>query len=276
MKKIKIPLTCLLAVVVVMYFFAERNLRNEFSPKRDLPFGVKPELDKGWDKLIFKRAKEVASKQKTENRKQKTEKIPALPVGLKKDDFIKNWLICGPFPNPGGRSKNINSKKHSTDSKGWMYGVKCSGWNRDFFKAIGGEMSLLPDKGMKVSFWKKRYKWRPLKSKNARIDFTKVFSKSEHVIAYAACYVYSNEEKGYLIKLGSDDGYKLWANHKLTALLHVHRGSKPDQNSHQVLLHKGWNSILIKVCQDIGGFNFYLRLTDLEGYSVKLPVRLNP
>ena len=70
------------------------------------------------------------------------------------------------------------------------------------------------------------------------------------------------------MKLGSDDGYKLWFNHQIVASLHEHRGSAPDQNTHPVHLRKGTNLILLKVDQDFGGFNFYLRVSDLKGRAV--------
>ena len=71
MKKIRIPLTYLLAIIVVMFFFVERNVRNKFFPGRELPFGGKLELDKGWDKLLLKRARRLAEKKEEVEREEK-------------------------------------------------------------------------------------------------------------------------------------------------------------------------------------------------------------
>ncbi|MBL7170829.1 MAG: hypothetical protein ISS46_02410, partial [Candidatus Omnitrophica bacterium] len=108
-------------------------------------------------------------------------------------------------------------------------------------------------------------RWQVKESPEAMIDFYEQLDPYEYIVVYAVCYVISDETKDALIKLGSDDGYKLWVNHELIGWDHIHRGSAPDQNSHQVKLKKGGNIILIKIDQDFGGINFYLRLTDLKG-----------
>ena len=102
------------------------------------------------------------------------------------------------------------------------------------------------------------------------VDLVEVFKENnKYILAYAAVYVKSNIDKKILIKLGSDDGYKLWFNHELIAANHVHRPTVMDQNIHEVLLKKGLNPILLKIDQDIGAFSFILRLTETSGIPLE-------
>lgn len=209
----------------------------------------------------------------------KEEKTPyyqiLLPVGLTDSAFVQRWLLAGPFPNPGGRAEN---------SSGGPISPGCKGWDFDFLAGLGGEANIEPKKGMDCSTFIDRFqneqprwpgKWKADKvewfvyqGKGGEIDFTKIFSPATYVVGYAACYIISPDERDVLVKLGSDDGYKLWFNHQIVASLHEHRGSAPDQNTHPVHLQKGTNLLLLKVDQDFGGFNFYLRVSDLKGRAV--------
>ena len=188
---------------------------------------------------------------------------PYLPLEPAKA-FIRSWLICGPFPNPGGRKQGevVEDPRQ----------VGCQGFNEDFLVSQGGEITVEPGKGMKqvyhgsISEGKTyRHTWQVKESPTAIIDFYKQLEPYEYIVLYAAGYVISDQDRDALVKLGSDDGYKLWVNHELIGQDHIHRGSSPDQNTHRIKLKEGKNIVLIKIDQDFGGINFYLRLTDLEG-----------
>ena len=74
--KTKIPLTWLLGLVALMYFLVERDIRIKLFPERSAPLGIELELDKRWDKLIFKRAKEATDKKKSAVKKEKKIVLP--------------------------------------------------------------------------------------------------------------------------------------------------------------------------------------------------------
>jgi len=64
--------------------------------------------------------------------------------------------------------------------------------------------------------------------------------------------------------LGSDDGAKVFLNGvELFRLLAI-RGPAPDQNMVPLALHKGWNRLLLKIEQHLGGYGFYARIRDPE------------
>ncbi|MCJ7679115.1 MAG: hypothetical protein MUP70_00170, partial [Candidatus Aminicenantes bacterium] len=88
---------------------------------------------------------------------------------------------------------------------------------------------------------------------------------SERGLIYALSYVLSSEERDALMKIGSDDGVRIWINEDLVHTNPAYRGAYPDQDTLSVHLTKGWNRILIKVLQGAGGWGFYARFVDPDG-----------
>jgi len=188
------------------------------------------------------------------------------------EGFIRDWLVAGPFPSPGTR---------------W---TKSSGWDRDFLRrpwtGTEGETGIRPycGKSHAVSFpptedevWtprEVRVAWRPLHSAEAKVDFGPFLRNEplgmaeynpEQVAAYAACYVKMPQETECRMSLGSDDGVKVWLNGKLVHANLIYRGAVRDQDEVSVMFQEGWNLLLAKVINDIGGHALYLRLLDDEG-----------
>ena len=65
--------------------------------------------------------------------------------------------------------------------------------------------------------------------------------------------------------IGSDDGSKVFLNGKeLYRFLDV-RIAAPDQDRVPLHLKKGWNSLLLKIENNFGGYAFYARVIDREG-----------
>jgi hypothetical protein len=82
---------------------------------------------------------------------------------------------------------------------------------------------------------------------------------------YCACWLDADADKEVEVRVGSDDGYKLWINHQLVAEVHEYRAMEMDQETHKVKLNKGKNLILIKVDQDTGEYQFMLRVVGADG-----------
>ena len=176
------------------------------------------------------------------------------------DGYIRDWLIMGPFPDPGGRT-SFSEKLPVPQEKGW---------NTDYLKSAGGENKIEPVEKMAVEFNGKIRKWQPYRSPSPLIDFLTIFSEDhilqkDHILAYAATYIKSDKARDILIKMGSDDGYNLWLNHKLISEDHTHRAAVPDQDTIKAHLEKGYNLLLIKVDTDLGDFLFLMRLTNIAG-----------
>ncbi len=175
------------------------------------------------------------------------------PYELNADGFITNWLIVGPFPNPGDRPDN-------------------KGFNVDYLINYGGEEKHVPFNGMEISRDDgTTVKWTPYEAKHSsKINFFNVAHlglgyNAEDVLAYAACWLECGKDMQVELKVGSDDGYKLWVDHNLLGLQHVYRSAYQDQETYPLKLSKGTHIILIKVDQDYGSFEFIMRVTTAGG-----------
>ena len=202
---------------------------------------------------------------------------PYGPFKVDGEGFICDWLICGPFPNPG---KMPISR----------------GYHQDFLLDEGGEKAIEPFERMshKSLFiadempkeiiqevpgliagergWKfvgqKEFlcPWKPYHFPSSRIDiYNQVnYPIKEYIVAYASCYIYSPKSRKVKLKIGSDDGYKIWLNHKFIGALLEMRAAEKDQNIHNVYLKEGFNTLLLKIEQEWGGHEFYLRFASLD------------
>ena len=186
------------------------------------------------------------------------EKGPTLgPFNLAKNwaeeqGFVANWLVAGPFPNPGERPDN-------------------TGFGTDYLKNYGGEAAFAPTNGMEIKIdGGAAVKFQPYATTGSDIIFgdvahLKIESSQEKILVYCACWLDSDADKDVEVRVGSDDGYKLWINHQLIAEVHEYRSMEMDQETHKVKLKKGKNLILIKVDQDTGEYQFMLRVVGADG-----------
>lgn len=83
--------------------------------------------------------------------------------------------------------------------------------------------------------------------------------------AYAHVYVNSPSVRAARIRLGSDDGLKVWFNGANVLTQDVYQGWTADQYTVNVTLNPGWNRLLCKVSQGGGAYQFSARLTDPGG-----------
>ncbi|MFA5251491.1 MAG: hypothetical protein WC454_02760 [Phycisphaerae bacterium] len=166
--------------------------------------------------------------------------------------FVANWLICGTFPNLGERPDN-------------------TGFGTDYLKNYGGEAAFTPANGMEIKIdGGSAVKFLPYATTGTDIIFgdvahLKIESNQEKILVYCACWLDSDADKDVEIRVGSDDGYKLWINHQLVSEQHVYRAMEMDQETHKVKLNKGKNLLLIKVDQDTGEYQFMLRVVGADG-----------
>ena len=120
--------------------------------------------------------------------------------------------------------------------------------------------------------------WRPLPSGNqpARpwmLDLLAAFGGDSRV-AYARTWVFSDKEQPARIEFGTDDGNRLWLNGKRVHEANRGGAAVPGDFKAAVTLRQGWNSLLLKVIQDTGPWEFCLRIRTpaggrLEGLRVQ-------
>jgi hypothetical protein len=212
-------------------------------------------------KPAAEKPKEAAKPAAEKPKEAAAEKGPALgPYALAKNwmdeqGFISNWLLAGPFPNLGERPDN-------------------NGYNIDYLKNYGGELNHVPANGMEIKIeGGTAVKWQAYQSTDTVVNFfaveqLKLEPSQEDILCYAACWVDADADKEVELRIGSDDGYKLWVNHKLVSEQNVYRSMEMDQETHKVKLNKGKNLILVKVTTDWGEFAFMLRVVNAEGKEV--------
>ena len=86
-------------------------------------------------------------------------------------------------------------------------------------------------------------------------------------VAYAFTTVTSPDERAVLLKFDSDDQGKIWLNGEQVFTHTKAFSAVIDNYTIPVTLKSGKNSILVKVCEEVGGWGFYLRITDTDGKS---------
>lgn len=197
-------------------------------------------------------------------------------ANLSVQGFITDWWVCGPFPSPGLRP----------DTKGFEI---------DYLKPEGGESSFAGPTNyvyssptvkvgdsMKAASWKKIEVAPEVQPYLSKTDITAILAEGsgvkiiDGIVAYAYCEINSEVSQNALLKIGSDDGFKVWLNGDLLASEHVFRNAEADQNTLPINLKKGTNRLLFKIESDQGGMALLARLTDKEGstlknISIKLP-----
>src|SRR5690606_20788163 len=89
------------------------------------------------------------------------------------------------------------------------------------------------------------------------IDFSKQFTPSENVVAYAQRTLDLPAAKMMKFGVGSNDGVRVWINGKLMLDRPVSRRAIPNEDSITVQLNQGSNTILVKVDQLKRGWGFY-------------------
>lgn len=186
------------------------------------------------------------------------------PFSPTQDGFVADWLVLGPFPNPGDRENGYQ------------------GMATDYLLPMGGEQKVRPKFGERVQVrfpksdhWDEKevtLAWRPWEG-TAACDLAAltlpevglVSPQPPNVVAYAGCYVVSPKAQPARLAIGSDDGFKVWLNHaKVGEDLH-HGGAKADERLFETQLRAGVNTLLVKCDQSYGGWRFFLRFFGENG-----------
>ncbi len=153
--------------------------------------------------------------------------------------FIPAWYVCGPFPNP-------------EDSLHGRFGI-------DTVFAPEHEIMM-----MKVYHGVQGHdvRWRLMKTDKSGFLDLSLLHPSDLTVAYALTYVYSPRQQSLPLLVGSDDGVKVFLNGREIYRLLKIRPAVPDQDTVTADLQKGWNTLLLKIENNLGGYGCYARLVD--------------
>lgn len=152
--------------------------------------------------------------------------------------MIRSWFIIGPFDNEQGIGFNEPYPPEEEINLDGEYKGK-----------------------------RRKVKWRrlPFDAPLPIVDLDSMLRPNDQVLAYAVAFVYSPEEQDAALRLGTDEGFKLFFNGKQIEAQNVKRRFEFDQNVSELHLRKGWNIILLKVTELKGEWRFCARLTAPDG-----------
>lgn len=169
--------------------------------------------------------------------------VAAAGAAWKDLGFLQNWQVIGPFDNERGSQ---------------------------FLTELGPEKGLelgAPYLEARHDGKKRPVAWRrlPRALLAGTVDFSALFVPNEQCLAYAMTHVEAGAAVDAALRLGSDEGLRVWVNGQLVASNDTHRSFDIDQDIVGVRLQKGWNSILVKVTQTTDDWYLAARLTDANG-----------
>jgi hypothetical protein len=179
-------------------------------------------------------------------------------------NYIKKWLVLGPFPNETTENKPEN-------------GVSRAGFDRDYLKSIGGESEavITPEttvdwEGTSGRIWKADTGVVKTDEEH-RVDMYRRFRDRQQA-AYAFAWIQSGKEQTAFFDLGMNDGGKVFINGEL-AYQRFSAAGQPCVPGYDIFEHplkKGWNRVLVKL-EDGGGskWRFIFEVCGEDGKPLK-------
>jgi hypothetical protein len=162
------------------------------------------------------------------------------------EGFILTWLILAPIPLADGQEPSAAIDKEQ----------------------IKGEAQLAPKDGDKVKVGDKELTWKKQTTTDYFFDVNKLLgAETNRGMAYAVAYVVAPDDiKGAALKIGSDDGCKVFVNGKEVGKAAEDRAIDKDQNTFEnITLKKGVNVIVFKVVNNEGEWQGAARFVDKDG-----------
>ena len=103
--------------------------------------------------------------------------------------------------------------------------------------------------------------WRKLSvaSQDGYIDLAATLRPNREAVGYALTFLQAPADAKAALSIGTSGAFRLWVNGQLAASDDSYHYPRPEQSRVSVRLRKGFNRVLLKVCQSTGPFGFYLR-----------------
>lgn len=99
------------------------------------------------------------------------------------------------------------------------------------------------------------------------VDLTDL-QPGDHCVLYARTGVYAPVDLPVLLRIGSDDGIKLWINRRLVHAHNAIRGLVRGQDHAPAHLQRGWNTLLVKLTQHTAGCGFWIEILRPDGSPI--------
>ncbi len=151
----------------------------------------------------------------------------------KPEDYVTVWQVAGPFSKDGIEGFDLFDQKFGPEKS-----IEDAEW-KEMPVGING---YTPD----------------------LINLQKYFKNANHCAAYLKTNIWVDESQTVLFEVGSDDGIKVWVDDKSVHQNNIVRGHNQGDDLIEVDLKEGWNRILLKITQGIGGWGASMVITDLN------------
>ncbi len=160
--------------------------------------------------------------------------------------YIPEWYVAGPFPNP----RKAEANRRGLDS---IYPPEKL---IDLYTALSG-------------YGGKEVRWQYLQTpEKGYVNLVNLINPHELVVSYALTYIYSTKKETVPLLIGTDDGAKVFFNNKQMYRYLGVRVAEPDQAEIQLNINPGWNKLLLKIENNMGGYGFFARLVDKDSSLV--------
>jgi hypothetical protein len=110
--------------------------------------------------------------------------------------------------------------------------------------------------------------WHVASTTSDRIDLGTRLGIRNGQAAWAFVYVRSATERAAQLRIGSDDGVRVWFNGTEVLSVQTCRGVNRDQNTAAVRLRAGVNRLVMKVRNNSGAWGYLARFTTPEGVAI--------
>jgi hypothetical protein len=166
------------------------------------------------------------------------------------EGFIRSWLMLAPIPLAEGEDPGAALDKAQ----------------------VKDEATLSAKDGDKIKVGEKELTWKKFAAEEYFFDFNKLLgAQTENAMGYAITTILAEDEmKDVVLKIGSDDGCKIWLNGKEVGKHTEDRAVDKDQNTFEKLtLKKGENMLVFKVVNNSLDWSGCARFVDTEGKPLK-------
>lgn len=97
------------------------------------------------------------------------------------------------------------------------------------------------------------------------MNLQSIFDYTYWTVGYALTYAFCPEERKVQIRVGTDETFKMWLNDELISQRFNKADAAVDRDIVTVILHPGYNKLLLKVTNTDQDWGFYFRITDESG-----------
>lgn len=227
--------------------------------------------DKGWGST-WKYIIEIMSSE--DNGSKSFEKFYHKMLEVAEKSRIKNFETMSRFVRTFHlqKLKDTNSLEREYSKLGtplentwWVIGPFSTENISGFFHVYPPEQKI--DLNANYQSRKLNLKWKPSSDQNrdGYLNLRSMISPSNWAVSYALIYVYSPEKRKAQIRLGTDEACKLWLNDDQIWQHYFKEAASLDRDVITVMLHPGYNKILVKVTNTVFDWGYYFRVTDEAG-----------